>query len=268
LNFSIIGKTIFPLCALMWVCPVTAFAERALETEGVKTLETGKVDVGLGLEYFENRQLAFDTSRVSREQTTIPAIGIAIGVAEHIEIQSDFDVFYLDEPGQDKTYDVGDLRLWTKLRIVDQTDSRPGLGIRFGTKLPNASNESRLGTDETDFFAELIIEKEIGAIETRANLGMGILGNPNENNSQDDVVTYAGALLYPISETSVTLFSEIFGTAASSEDNNYSSVRGGILIELTQDLELDLFGQAGITDESEDFAVGGGISWQFDAFQR
>ena len=43
--------------------------------------------------------------------------------------------------------------------VLSETTGRPAVGLRFATKLPNATNESGLGLDTTDFYASLLVEE-------------------------------------------------------------------------------------------------------------
>ena len=57
----------------------------------------------------------------------------------------------LDFTGEGTT-DIDDIVIGTKIRLVPEGAGRPAFGVRFATKLPNASNESGLGTDSMDFY--------------------------------------------------------------------------------------------------------------------
>ena len=67
---------------------------------------------------------------------------------------------------------------------------RPSFGLRFATKLPNASNESGIGLDTTDFFASFLIAKTVQSVRIVGNVGLGILGDPTRGDQQNDVLTY------------------------------------------------------------------------------
>ena len=66
----------------------------------------------------------------------------------------------LSQPGDGRpatpTRDVEDLVIGTKIRLIAEAAGRPRSALRFATKLPNASNESGLGLDTTDFYASLL----------------------------------------------------------------------------------------------------------------
>ena len=62
--------------------------------------------------------------------------------------------------------------------------------MRFATRLPNASNESGLGLDTTDFFVSVLLGKTVQSIRFVGNAGLGILGDPVRGDRQNDVLTY------------------------------------------------------------------------------
>ena len=63
-----------------------------------------------------------------------------------------------------------DIVIGTKIRLAGETAHRPAFGFRFATKLPNASNESGLGLDTTDFFASTLVAKTIRSVRVVGNL--------------------------------------------------------------------------------------------------
>ena len=90
----------------------------------------------------------------------------------------------------DSTSDVEDWSMGMKVRLLSETARRPTFGFRFATKLPNASNESGLGLDTTDFFASVLGAKTVQSIRFVGNFGLGILGDPTRGDRQNDVFTY------------------------------------------------------------------------------
>ena len=94
----------------------------------------------------------------------------------------------------DTTSSVEDWSIGMKVRLLSETAGRPAFGFRFATKLPNASNESGLGLDTTDFFASFLGAKTVQSIRFVGNVGLGILGDPTRGDRQNDVVTYGFSL--------------------------------------------------------------------------
>ena len=82
-------------------------------------------------------------------------------------------------PG-DSTHDVEDIVLATKIRIVAETPGHPAFGLRFATRLPNASNESGLGLDTTDFHATAWSARPSQSVRVVGNVGLGILADPTD----------------------------------------------------------------------------------------
>ncbi|MEA3328612.1 MAG: transporter [Candidatus Omnitrophota bacterium] len=257
---------IFFLSVLSLTISMPAYAGRPLVTEDVDILSPGDVEIELGVEYLDSPGIGFSARETDRKFVKSPVLGMNIGLGEIVEIQADFDMIYLDQAGISNEYAHGDLRLWTKILAVEESDSRPGLGMRFGSKLPNAEDEDGRGTDETDFFASMLLSKHFDNFYVHLNLGLGILGDPNQTNSQDDVMIYGLAFELPLEETFLTLTAEVSGQAFSNENNNISSARAGFRYDVTEDFIWDVFGGAGLTDESENWSAGTGFTYRFGAF--
>ena len=79
----------------------------------------------------------------------------------------------------DSTHDVSNAVVATKIRFLSETPSRPAFGIRFATKLPNASNEKGIDLDTTDFSGTILVAKTVQSIRVVGNIGAGILTNPD-----------------------------------------------------------------------------------------
>lgn len=79
----------------------------------------------------------------------------------------------------------GDVRLGTAARLFQGGDWTAGLG--WEAKLPNAANETELGTDETDILFGAWGRWGHGPWSAAGALGLGVLGNPLRFANQDDV---------------------------------------------------------------------------------
>ena len=254
---SIIGMCLLPVIFLGNACVNGV----ELGTEPTDTIgELGGIVLKMGVEYLDGRQLEFTQGpEIDRKLVKLPYIGFEIGLGERADIQADFDVIYLDEGGRENKYGVGDLRLWNKIKFINEGEYLPSMGFRWGVKLPNANYEDRLGTDETDFFSSFLFSKHINNLYSHVNLGMGILGNPNKTNEQDDVLVYGVGGVYPVSNVVNTIL-EVNGYAGSSDKNNFSSLLLGFQIIMDNAI-WDLGWRFGLADESEDWGVRTGIRW-------
>ena len=65
-------------------------------------------------------------------------------------------------------------------------------GVRRAVRdeAPNASNESGLGLDTTDFYVSGLFGKTVQSVRVVGNVGLGILGDPVRGDRQNDVLTY------------------------------------------------------------------------------
>ncbi len=244
-----------------------AFADWPLVTEDTDILTPGDIELKAGVEYLANPRIPFSARRVNRGFIKLPALGLNIGLGKIVELQADFDMIYLDQQRINKTYDNGDLRLWTKIKLKEEDSSFPSLGVRVGTKLPNASRDDNRGTDETDFFILMLFGKHFADVYAFLNLGLGILGDPNQRTSQDDVMVYGAALEMPLNSVPIKLVAEVYGQAFSREHNNTSSAKCGIQYEITDGVVWDVFGAGGLTNDSEDWSAGTGLTYRFQAFE-
>ena len=77
-----------------------------------------------------------------------------------------------------------------KTRLLSESAVRPGIALRFATKLPNAGNEEGIGLDTMDFYNSLLIGKTIRSLRVVGNVGLGILSDPTRGDRQNDVMTY------------------------------------------------------------------------------
>jgi hypothetical protein len=194
------------LCAVFTLATFagSAFAQqRPLATQDPEPVGAGRVLIEGGLDLAHDQQ--YPVSGLKGNLLAVPTIGISVGLSSIAELEIDggfYDrlnitsrnpnaplVSLLTVTG-DSTHDVADTIVGTKIRLLSETDNRPAFGIRFATKLPNASNESGLGLDTTDFFATLLAAKTVQSIRVVGNLGVGILGDATNGNRQNDDLTY------------------------------------------------------------------------------
>jgi hypothetical protein len=149
--------------------------------------------------------------------------------------------------------------------------SRPSFGLRFATKLPNASNESGMGLDTTDFFASLLMAKTVQSVRVVGNVGLGILADPTRGDRQNDVLTYGASFA-----RAVTQAGEVVG-----EINGRIDTRAGEPPPGTESRSMVRFGGRytigtwradaailfGVTSNDPGVGVAAGFTYVFNAFQ-
>jgi hypothetical protein len=192
------------VAVLVLVCSGNrAFAQqRPLITEDPETIGAGRLLIEAGVDVARDQQ--YPVSGLEGNLLRLPTVGLSIGLSSIAELQIDGGLYnrlkvkkrvpaplsdQLNYTG-DTTSDVEDFVIATKIRLLSETGGRPAFGIRFATKLPNASNESGLGNDTTDFYGTLLAAKTVQSIRVVGNFGLGILTDPTFGSRQNDVVTY------------------------------------------------------------------------------
>lgn len=201
------------IVALATTAATASAQQRPLITEDPETVGAGRLLVEAGLDYA--RDVAFPLSGLEGNLLSVPTIGFSIGVSSIAEIQFDGGLHrrltildqqrapftaVLDLDG-DRTTAVDDLIVATKLRLAGETAGRPSFGVRFATRLPNASNESGLGRDTTDFFASLLMAKTVQSVRIVANGGLAILGDPITPARQDDLLTFGVSVARAVTQS-------------------------------------------------------------------
>jgi hypothetical protein len=204
-----------------------AFAQqRPLVTEDPETIGTGRLLVEAGLDYGSG--VEYPASGLEGDLFRFPLIGFSVGLSSIAEIQIDGGLYnHLDINSRlqaplssmvtatgDSTSSVEDIVIGTKVRILGETEGRPALGLRFATKLPNASNESGIGLDTTDFFASFLVGKTVQRIRVVGNIGIGILSDPTRGDQQNDVLTYGFSLARALTQQAEVV-AEVNGRAST-----------------------------------------------------
>ena len=181
---------------------VAAAQQRPLVTEDPETIGAGRVLLETGFDW--SHDVEYPASGLEGDLLRFPLIGISVGLSSIAELQIDggfYNRLAISERSDaplsgmvtatgDSTSSVEDFVIGTKIRILSERERRPSFGFRFATKLPNASNESGLGLDTTDFFASLLVAKTVRSLRMVANGGLGILADPTRGDKQNDVLTY------------------------------------------------------------------------------
>ena len=189
-----------------------AAQQRPLTTEDPETIGEGRILLEAGLDYA--REAEYPVSGLEGQLFRFPLIGVSFGISSIAEIQIDggfYNRLSISERNDaplssmvtatgDSTSNVEDFVIATKVRLVPEGVSHPAIGFRFATRLPNASNESGIGLDTTDFFASLLFGKTVRSIRVVGNGGLGILADPTRGDRQNDVLTYGVSVARAVTE--------------------------------------------------------------------
>jgi len=275
-------RIVLSLCLAVLLAAPAAAQQRPLITEDPETIGSGLVLLEAGIDH--QREVVYPVSGLTGNLLKFPTLGVSFGISSIAEIQIDGALYnrlsitdrvdaplssMLDFDG-DQTTSVDDIVIGTKVRLLSETAGRPSVGFRFATKLPNASNESGLGLDTTDFYASLLIGKTVQSIRVVGNAGLGILGDPTRGDRQNDVLTYGVSLaravrqgLEVVGEVNGRLDvrdgepppgTDTRGTMRVGARYTYNTVRidGGLII--------------GMTSRDPSFGLTAGLTWVFRGF--
>ena len=169
------------------------------------------------------------------------------------------------------TVDADDLLIGAKIRLMPEGTSRPALGFRFATKLPNAGNESGLGLDTTDFFASILGGKTTESVRIVGNVGLGILGDPTNGNRQNDVITYGLSFARAIT-SGAEVVGEVNGRANTRSAGALPGTESRILVRMGLRYTRGGWrGDAGLllgaTNDDPSIGFTTGVTYVFTAFQ-
>jgi hypothetical protein len=270
--------------AVFMALPGAAFAQqRPLVTEDPETVGAGRVLVEAGLDYA--RDVVYPVSGLEGHLFRFPLIGLSIGVSSIAEIQVDGGLYDrlnitqrrpaplsgMLEVAGDSTSDVDDIVIGTKVRLVPEGLSRPAIGFRFATRLPNASNENGLGLDTTDFHASLLVAKTVQSVRVVSNIGLGILGDPTRGDRQNDVLAYGVSFARAVTQAAEVV-GEINGRVNMRDvevppgTESRSTVRFGTRYTVGT-WRADAALLFGVTSNDPSIGLAAGFTYVFNAFQ-
>jgi hypothetical protein len=261
-----------------------AAQQRPLVTEDPEVIGAGLVLIEGGFDY--SRDIVYPASGLQGNLLRLPMLGLSFGISSIAELQIDggiHDKLSITHTGVgpaplanqlhvtgDSTGDVDDIVVATKIRIAAETPGRPAFGLRFATKLPNASNESGLGLDTTDFHFQALVGKTIRSTRVVGNFGLGILGDPTQGANQNDVLDYGVSVARAVKE-GMEIVGEVNGRASTRSGTppegteSRSIVRlGGRLTRGTVRIDAGIL--FGLTSRDPSFGFTAGATWVFKGF--
>jgi len=262
--------------------PVRA-QQRPLLTEDVDIVKPGIIRIETGFEF--NRNQSFPLSGLRGDVTKLADTRLSFGLAPNVEFQMEWtfqNFLSIKSRGPSAiplklgandadSNDVGDARLWMKIKLRNQTKIVPAVGFRFGVELPNSNQARGIGTNTTNFYGMILAEKRFAGdkLNVFGNLGLGILTAPLEATSQNDVLLYGLAGTYAASET-VSIVGEVNGFHSTRKraplgTEDFSEARLGTQIRALG-VRWYAAGIFGISKRAPKTGITVGITYDWDAF--
>jgi hypothetical protein len=266
---------------LAWTASAQA-QQRPLVTEDPETIGAGLVLLEGGFD--QQHEVFYPASGLQGNLLRFPTLGVSFGISSIAELQIDGGLYnrlsitsrqeaplsnQLNVSG-DTTHAVEDIVVATKIRLLSETASRPAFGVRLATKLPNASNESGLGLDTTDFYVAALVGKTVQSIRFVGNVGLGILADPTRGDRQNDVLTYGASIARAVRQ-GLEVVGEINGRLDTREgeppvgtETRGAMRLGGRFTRSTVRADAGLIFGMTSSDPSIGFTVG--LTWVFRGF--
>ncbi len=265
--------------------PVAASAQqRPLTVEEVQTTRSGDAFLQLGFDFLQDAQFPLAGLRGDLTRVGVFDTRIGVGRAAEIQIQGTIRQFlsvHEQSPsvvtpvlsrGGTSTSDYGELVVAAKFRLFEETDSRPAIGVRFGFEVPTADETRGIGLNTTNVFFTVLAQKHFGKLNLFGHLGLGILESPVANFTQNDVILYGLAAIYPV-HPRVNVVGEIAGrwsTRSTSPDllgiGSRSQGRVGFQL-FAGGLRWDAAGIFGFTRQDPDTGFTLGVSRSLTLWQ-
>jgi hypothetical protein len=256
--------------------------QRPLLTEDVDIIKPGVIRIETGFEFLQNQK--FPLSGLRGDVTKIADTRLSFGLAPNVEFQIEWtfqNLLSITSRGpsaiplklgvnESDTNDVGDVRLWMKIKLTNESRVAPAVGFRFGVELPNSDQSRGIGPNTTNFYGMITAGKRLsGRLNVFGNLGVGILTAPLQATSQNDVLLYGLAGVYAASDR-VNILGEVNGFHSTRKNpplgtEDFSEARLGAQIRA---LGVRWFA-AGIFGTSKRAPKTGlvmGITYDWDAF--
>src|SRR6185503_18905015 len=271
------SRITFILMLLLTLTVAVRAQQRPLITEDVDIIPPGTIRIEAGIDFMQGAK--YPVSGITGDLTRVGVIGVSFGMGPNVEFQIEgVAQNYLSinsrgpsaiplnlAPGVNSTNDTGDFTISAKFKLRNETRRGPSLGFRFGVQLPNSSQGTGIGLNQTNAFGSLLIGKRFGRdgrLNTFANVGIAILTAPTELFSQNDVITYGLAGIYRINKQ-FAIAAEVNGRANTRPGNgplgteSQSEARLGMQIRASG-LRFDFAGIKGLTSftHNSGFTVG------------
>ncbi len=267
---------------LLFGFPLAA-QDRPLKTPDTEIVPRGTLRAEIGFDFLQDARIPF--SALSGDMTSLGVLNFRLGIGQIVEFQlqgtvqnfldikhSDASFTPLKLSSPTSTNDTGDFSLWTKIRILGEQKHRPAVAFRFGFEMPNSNQAKGIGTNTTNVFATVILQKHFGKLNVFGDVGLGILHAPLTTFSQNDELVYGGAFLYPLHHrlnlvgevegrrSSRTITSDLIGT------ESHSLARLGVQI-LAGGLQWDFAGIVGLTKQDPKAGFTFGVSRDIHLFR-
>ena len=204
---GLVGIGLISTCLHPWVYPAPAIGAMSSNL----LLETGSTDgVQVGVDHADSMVPPFRAA--SRDRTQ----GFVAGQwrPTHADrLDGSWSWVHDRLPSGETVTGPGDFHLGTHAVVWDKPVA---LGLGWHVKLPNARDDTELGSDETDVVVQATASKSWQSLSVMSGAGVVILGDPVRFANQDDAALLWGGLAG--SSHGIHWFSKVGGTLQSARN--------------------------------------------------
>lgn len=234
--------------ALLGLAPGVALAGRPLDTEDTATVEPGKAELELSLDYAKEP-----------DGNLAGAKGVlSIGLAPRFEGRIEATGLLVDADGETEQHGVGDTLIGFKYRLLDESPERPALLGGLTLRLPTGDEDEGLGTEGVDVGVLLAASKAVGPVVLTWNAGYTFV----TADRTADFRTLAGSIEYAVAP-GWSLVGEVVGWLGARTAPDTGIARIGAVHALTERGRLDAAVGTGLTASSPDLVVTAGVTFSF-----
>ena len=278
----------FAMFILMCAAASAASAQqRPLLTDDVDITPQGSIELGVGVDFLQNAK--FPLSGLKGDLTRVGDIRVRTGFASNVELQvegtlQNFLAINSQSPSAiplnvtgNSTSDFDDFTVAAKVKLLNETELLPAVGLKFGFQMPNTDQARGIGTNQINIFSKLLLQKKFGKRQGRdplaniyGNIGLGIMNAPLANFTQNDVLLYGLAGVFRLSNR-VNIVSEVNGRLSTRSGDaplgteSIGQFRIGGQIKASG-LRFDTAALFGLTKNSPRTGVVFGVTYQSPTF--
>ena len=278
----------FAMFILMCAAASAASAQqRPLITDDVDITPQGSIELGVGVDFLQNAK--FPLSGLKGDLTRVGDIRVRTGFASNVELQvegtlQNFLAINSQSPSAiplnvtgNSTSDFDDFTVSAKVKLLNETELLPAVGLKFGFQMPNTDQARGIGTNQINIFSKLLLQKKFGKRQGRdplaniyGNIGLGIMNAPLANFTQNDVLLYGLAGVFRLSNR-VNIVSEVNGHISTRSGDaplgteSIGQFRIGGQIKASG-LRFDTAALFGLTKNSPRTGVVFGVTYQSPTF--
>lgn len=265
-------------------CSIFAIAQqRPLLTDDVDITPSGSINFSIGVDFFQNAK--FPVSGLKGELTRVGVINTRVGLSPNVELQVEGSLQNFLAVGSqgnsaiplsnitNSSSDVGDFTVSTKIKLLNETKSRPAVGFKLGFQIPTTNQARGIGLNQINIFGNVLLQKRFGkkqkgdsAVNVFGNLGLGIFPAPTRTFTQNDMLLYGLAGIFRLNQR-INIVSEINGRQNTRKGvailgtESLSQFRIGTQIKASG-LRFDTAAVIGLTKNSPKSGVIFGVTYQ------